>query len=93
MQRTEILKTKENIGKEVLLQGWVETVRDHGKVSFIMLKDRTASVQCVTTSSVAGITEGSVIQITGMVKERPEKMPTKILQLELLKLKSQTSRC
>ncbi len=79
MQRTEILKTKENIGKEVLLQGWVETVRDHGKVSFIMLKDRTASVQCVTTSSVAGITEGSVIQITGMVKERPEKMANKNL--------------
>lgn len=75
MERTKILETKDSIGKEVKIYGWVQTIRDHGQIAFIMLRDITASVQCVVNGGLKeNVTEGSVLEITGMVNERPEKM-------------------
>ncbi|MDP3697644.1 MAG: amino acid--tRNA ligase-related protein [Candidatus Taylorbacteria bacterium] len=47
MQRTHILETKDLIGKEVTLFGWVNVRRDHGKIIFIDLRDRSGVVQMV----------------------------------------------
>lgn len=72
--RTLVKNTPNEVEKEVFLQGWVETKRDHGKLTFIDLRDRTGIVQCVGVGKMGELTTESVIEIVGLVKERPERM-------------------
>lgn len=74
MQRTLIKDTSNKVGEKVLLQGWVETKRDHGKLTFIDLRDRTGVVQCVGYQKMGELTTESVVEIKATVKARPEKM-------------------
>ncbi|NLN78450.1 MAG: Asp-tRNA(Asn)/Glu-tRNA(Gln) amidotransferase GatCAB subunit C, partial [Armatimonadetes bacterium] len=37
----------DDIGSRLILQGWVQRVRDHGGLIFIDLRDRVGVVQCV----------------------------------------------
>lgn len=75
MQRTLVRDTVNKVGSEVLLKGWVNTRRDHGKIVFIDLRDRTGLVQVVLTGEQAGdLHNEDVVAIVGEVKERPEKL-------------------
>lgn len=81
MTRNHIIETKDLVGKEVNLFGWVNVRRDHGKIIFIDLRDRSGVVQMVFVPSQKDIYETAtklrsewVIRVKGMVKERPEKM-------------------
>ena len=89
MQRTYVLATKDLIGKEVNLFGWVHVRRDHGKLIFIDLRDRSGIVQMVFAPSAGSgqvpqakelyetanqLRSEWVIRIKGLVKARPEKM-------------------
>jgi nondiscriminating aspartyl-tRNA synthetase len=76
MKRTLINQTPEKIGEKVQLRGWAATIRDHGKISFIDLRDRTGTVQCVGQNLPKVSTE-SVVYITGTVVARPEKLVNK----------------
>ena len=73
MQRTLIGETLEKIGEKVKLSGWVDTIRDHGKITFLDLRDRTGLVQCVG-QSLPKVSPESVIAIEGLVAKRPEKL-------------------
>jgi len=73
MERTLAKDTVEKIGDKVSLLGWTLNIRDHGKIAFIDLKDRTGIVQCVL-KKLPRITTGSVVEITGKVSKRPEKL-------------------
>jgi len=72
--RTLIVKTPELIGETVTLKGWVSTKRDHGKITFIDLRDYTGEVQCVGFQMMGDLTPESVVSVHGLVKARPEKM-------------------
>jgi len=72
-ERVLALETLKHIGGEVMLCGWVESIRDHGKITFIDLRDRSGRVQCVG-SNLPKVSTESVIQIDGVVKNRPEKL-------------------
>ena len=56
MERTLIKDTLEKVDQEVLLQGWVDTKRDHGKLTFIDLRDRTGKIQCVGFQKMGELT-------------------------------------
>ncbi|MBI5620591.1 aspartate--tRNA ligase [Candidatus Gottesmanbacteria bacterium] len=64
----------ENVGKEVLLQGWVGARRDHGKIMFLDLRDRSGIVQMVSTKDKGDARPEDVIEVVGLVKERPASM-------------------
>lgn len=73
MQRTLVSESVKSIGETVKLQGWVSTIRDHGKISFLDLRDRTGFIQCVG-QNLEKVTVESVVEITGKIVERPEKL-------------------
>lgn len=79
MNRILAAETITEVGKEVLLQGWVNTRRDHGKIIFLDLRDRSGIVQVVVTEG-SGLKKGQtptvedVIEVVGLVKERPKAM-------------------
>ena len=84
MRRTLIGETPQKIGKKVRLKGWVTIQRDHGKVIFVDLRDRSAMIQLVITQDNSDAFEQakkssseSAIEIVGTVKERPEKLVNK----------------
>lgn len=78
MQRTLIKDTPKSVGEDVVLKGWVQTIRDHGKIAFIDLRDTSGIVQCVG-KDFPKFTAESVVEVTGMVKKRPEKLINKDL--------------
>lgn len=65
-------------GKEVKLAGWVDTIRTHGKIIFIDLRDRYGKVQAVIDAKnpdfekATKLTKESCIGINGIVKKRPK---------------------
>ena len=79
MKRTLIKNVTESVGQKVLLQGWVDTKRDHGKLTFIDLRDRSGKVQCVGFEKMSDLTIQSAIELVGTVKARPERMINKDL--------------
>lgn len=64
-----------NIGEEVVLSGWVDTVRDHGGVIFVDLRDHYGITQIVLSddSMLDGITKETVIKVVGKVTKRDEE--------------------
>jgi len=79
--------TIHKIGEEVELYGWVDTKREHKKIVFIDLRDRTGIVQVVGAESCKSLVSEDVVKITGTVKKRPEnlvnpKLPTGHIEIE-----------
>jgi aspartyl-tRNA synthetase len=78
-----IIATTDLVGQEVDIAGWVDTKRDHGKIAFIDLRDRTSKVQVVlvpasldeeSKSLMSEIRPEWVLKIHGLVKARPERL-------------------
>ncbi len=72
-----------NVGSEVKLAGWVETIRDHGGVLFIDLRDQYGVTQIVLNDEtlLKDINREAVISISGTVMLRDketinDKIPT-----------------
>ena len=79
MERTLANETVIKIGKKVRLQGWINTIRDHGSITFIDLRDRSGVVQCVGEGLIE-IPIQSAVEIVGEVKKRPDKMRNKKIE-------------
>jgi len=73
MQRCLVKETIKKVGKKVKLDGWVNSIRDHGKITFIDLRDRTGIIQCVG-QNLTKLTTESVIEVVGTIQDRPEKL-------------------
>lgn len=71
--RTLVSTTLSKVGEKLTLKGWVSTKRDHGKLTFIDLRDHTGVIQCVGYQKMSELTTESVIEVTGVIKERSSK--------------------
>lgn len=74
MERTLIADAVRRVGKTVRLCGWVDRRRDHGKLVFLDLRDRTGVVQVVGHSGLGDLHISDVLEIEGAVKKRPPAM-------------------
>ena len=77
-QRMLIREVPSQIGKEVFLKGWVSVRRDHGKLVFLDVRDRSGSVQVVvlpnhldSCAAVHEVRNETVVSLVGRVNERP----------------------
>lgn len=75
---------KENIGSQVTLAGWVQTIRDKGNIIWVDLRDRYGLVQIVgeigvvsdeVMANLKALGREYVVQVTGEVIERYDKNP------------------
>ena len=90
--------TKEHLGKDVSICGWVHRRRDHGGVIFLDVRDLEGICQAVIDPSneeafslADKCRSEFVVQIKGSVRERPEgtvnsKMKTGEIEIEVSKL-------
>lgn len=90
MQRTLIIDTVKNLDQVVRVCGWVNKRRDHGKIVFIDLRDRTGLLQVVLAPDlVKDVKEEFVLEIEGMVKQRPTKTINKEISTGEVELQAQ----
>lgn len=94
MTRTHIIDTKDMVGQTVELFGWVSTRRDHGKLIFIDLRDRSGIIQIVFNNMPGAevLRAEFVVQVSGVVAARPEKLinpnlATGAVELQVLSFK------
>ena len=81
--------TIDDLGKEVILSGFVGSIRDHGGVLFVDLRDGEGVTQVVVHDEnlLKGVSKESVITVTGKVIKRDEetineKIPTGLIEIE-----------
>jgi len=69
--------SKKYADKEVSICGWVHSVRPHGELSFVDLKDRYGITQLVISKDIFSdnLNFQDVIRVTGTVRVKPEPNP------------------
>ncbi len=101
MSRILNLESKNFIGQEVLIKGWVSNRRNMGKIAFLDMRDRSGILQVVVVPAeldedsqnlISEIRSEYVLEIRGIVNERGEKqkntdLPTGLVELLAKKIK------
>lgn len=74
MKTVYVSELVDKVGETVELYGWIDSKRDHKKIVFIDLRDRTGTVQVVGGEDFKIVSAEDVVLIKGEVKKRPEKL-------------------
>lgn len=74
MKRTLSAECKKKVGKKVLVKGWMNQVRELGKINFLILRDRSGYIQVVIEDKkemdkLKDLYVGTVIAIEAEVQE------------------------
>ena len=79
MERTTVSELRTRIGQQVCVKGFVEAIREHKERLFIVIRDRTGSVQVLseregspTEAIVMDLTRESAVVVTGLVIDNPQ---------------------
>ena len=74
--RTHMIKdiNESLIGKDIVVSGWIENIRDHGGVLFLDLRDESGTLQTVSNDDdmFKGLAKESVVKLTGTLRKRDE---------------------
>lgn len=73
MKRTLISETPKLVDQKVLIKGWVNSLRSHGKVSFADIRDRSGVIQVVGDEKLAELKPEYAVSITGKINSRSER--------------------
>lgn len=94
MQRIYIKDLSEYVGKDVVIEGFVNTLRHQGGIKFMLIRDVTAKVQAVVLKQniesfavVTDLSVESVVKITGLVKyekQAPGGIEIEVKEIEVL---------
>lgn len=100
MQRTLAIETPKKIGQKISLSGWVNSRRDHGKLIFFDLRDRSGLLQVVVNPKAAPeahktaeqLRSEFVVEISGTVNQRPQNLinpnlPTGAVEIQAQSIK------
>ncbi len=85
-----------NLNEEVKLSGWVDTIRDHGNLVFIDLRDHYGITQCVVDAThnqfeeISKLNNESVITVNGKVIERSKETINKDIASGEIEIKIDT---
>lgn len=84
--------TLDNLNERVMLAGWVDTIRDHGGVAFIDLRDEYGVTQVVVNddSLINHLKKESCISVEGTVVKRDEETVNEKLATGELEVKVDT---
>ena len=97
MERTLIAELRNSVGKQVKVQGFLQTLRDQKKMQFLILRDPTGLVQVAhyrpnneeLANQISALSVESALTITGTVVDNPiVKLGGLEVQLESLKVES-----
>lgn len=82
--------TIEDLGKTVKLSGFVGSIRDHGGVLFVDLRDGEGVTQIVVHNEelLKGVSKESVISVTGKVVKRDEETVNEKIKTGLIEVES-----
>ena len=93
-QRILAIEAVDRVNEEILMKGFLQRIRLHGKIAFFDLRDRSGIIQVVATdekviSELSSLQVQSVVEFIGKVKERGEKyinenIPTGKIEVEVL---------
>lgn len=96
MKRTLIAQLSSHVGEKVMIAGFVQTIRNQGKIDFFILRDITGTVQAVVTeknteafSMARTVTLESVVRLHGLVKaekQAPTGFEVDVETIEILSL-------
>lgn len=96
MNRTLILDCNNKVGEVVKVCSWVQTIRDQGKIKFLVFRDISGVIQGVVLENakeafeVAGkLTSESVVAVEGLVKDTPQApggIEIEVKKIEILSL-------
>ena len=90
MKRILNLETIKYLGEKVRVCGWVNSIRSHGKIIFIDLRDRSGILQVVASPDLAkDIKEEYVLEVAGIIQKRPIKMVNPELETGQIELKAE----
>jgi len=95
MERTNIGNLRQQIGETVMIQGWLQTLRDQKKMQFLIVRDRTGLVQVAhwkpnsveLAEQISKLGAETAVTITGKVVDNPVvKLNALEVQLETLRV-------
>ena len=84
--------TEKNIGESVALTGWVDTIRDHGGLTFVDLRDRYGKTQVILGAEFQkqlqprGLKTEDCLLVRGIVKNRPSGTENKKIATGMIEI-------
>jgi len=81
MKRTLMKELPSLVGRQVTINGFIETVRDQKRMQFVVVRDGTGAIQAVNdkiggvaiiSPTISNLTTGTAVSISGMVVQNPQ---------------------